>query len=59
MLVRLQEISATQQFRSGIDKEHIVFTMNEAFKRIGKFDVITFITMDGIGTRYDGSTINL
>ena len=59
MLVRLQEISTTQRFRSGTDKEFIVFTMNEAFKRIGKFDVMTFISMDGTGTRSDGSTINL
>ena len=59
MLVQLQEISTTKRFRSGADKEFIVFTMNEAFEIIGKFDVMTFISMDGIGTRFDGSTINL
>jgi methyl-accepting chemotaxis protein len=59
LLARLQEISSTRQFRSGTDKEYIIASMNEAFKRIGKFDVITFISLDGMGTRADGSTVEL
>lgn len=56
MLIHVQDLGSIQQVRSGVDQSYIVSALNETHKRLGSFDIITFIKMNGLGIRFNGST---
>lgn len=51
----LEELAATEHLRTG-DKELIANDMSEAFKRLGTFDALLFISADGSGIRWNKTT---
>ncbi|SDF60953.1 methyl-accepting chemotaxis protein [Sporomusa acidovorans] len=56
MLIHMQDLGSIQQVRSGTDQTYIVSALRETHKRLGSFDIITFIDMNGMGIRFNGSS---
>jgi len=52
---RLEDLASTPAFQNGSDKAQIVGALSEAKARLGIFEVIFFISLDGSGMRFDGS----
>ncbi|MDR3561122.1 MAG: methyl-accepting chemotaxis protein [Negativicutes bacterium] len=58
-MLQLEDIANIPVMRAGSDRDQIVATLADAFKRFGKFDQMNFIWLDGNSVRSDGSTVNL
>jgi methyl-accepting chemotaxis protein len=58
MLAQLDGLSNMPDIRAGADKEQMVRSMAEAKKRLGNFDVITYIALDGAGINDGGQTVS-
>jgi len=58
-IVQLEGLAASNPMRSG-DAAQIVESMAEAHKRLGIFDLISYVSLDGATRRFDGNSgINL
>lgn len=55
-MIRLDDLASIQRIKTGTNKTEIIQAMAEAQKRIGYFDTIFFISLDGSGIRSDNST---
>lgn len=56
MMGNLEDMASIQQIRTGTDKTQIVSIMAETQKRLGKFDVMVLIALDGTGLTSAGAT---
>jgi methyl-accepting chemotaxis protein len=56
MLAQLEDLASIQRVRMGVDKGQIVEALNETQKRLGKFDVMVFVTPNGEGITSAGTT---
>jgi methyl-accepting chemotaxis protein len=56
MISQLGDLASIQRIRLGTDKAQIVEAMTEAQKRLGTFDAITFVFLDGSGISSTGTT---
>jgi methyl-accepting chemotaxis protein len=56
LTLRVEDLAANQNVRSGNDPKQIMEMMVEEKQRIGKFDVIAFIFPDGNSVKSDGTT---
>ena len=56
MIAKLEDLASIQRVRTGSDKGQIVEALAEAYKRLGVFDAIVFITPDGAGFTNMGTT---
>ncbi len=56
MLTQLEDLASIQRVRTGTDKGQIVEALAEAYKRLGVFDALIFITPDGTGYTNQGTT---
>jgi methyl-accepting chemotaxis protein len=54
MLAQLDDLANTPLFHVGVDKPQIVTAMAEMKKRLGSFDRITFISLDGSAVNSEG-----
>lgn len=52
---QLEDLASIQRIRMGNDQQAIVTAMDEAQKRLGVFDTITFISLDGAGVSQAGT----
>ncbi len=55
-LVRLDDLANTQLIKNGTNKTEIIQAMAETQKRVGYFDMIFFVSLNGSGVRSDNST---
>ncbi|EIW19455.1 MULTISPECIES: methyl-accepting chemotaxis protein [Pelosinus] len=55
-LIRLDDLANTQRIKNGTNKTEIVQALAETQKRIGYFDVVFFVSLDGSGVLSDSST---
>ena len=54
-MTKLEDLASVPAVRNGIDRPQIVEAIAEAYKRIGKFDTINLIFLDGQAIRPDGT----
>lgn len=55
MITQLEDLASIQRVRAGADKAQIVTALAEAIQRIGKFDVLVFVSPDGAGINNTGA----
>jgi len=58
-LIYLDDLAAITSIRSATNKSQIIEDMAEAYKRVKKFDSISFIYLDGSAVRMAGDTMQL
>jgi len=56
MLTRLEDLGNLEQMRKGTDKAQMVQIMADAKKRLGTFDAVVFVALDGAGLTSTGAT---
>jgi len=57
-IMYLQFLASTAALRNSSDPQQIAAVMNDVFQRLGKYDVLTYMYLDGSGIRQDGSKAN-
>jgi methyl-accepting chemotaxis protein len=55
-LLRLDDLANTQRIKNGNNKEQMIQAMAETQKRVGYFDTIFFVSLDGSGILSNNST---
>lgn len=58
-IVHLEDLASLPALRGASDRPQIVAALAEAHKRIGKFDSLNFVFLDGMSIRMAGDTVHL
>ncbi len=58
-IVHLEDLASLPALRTASDRPQIVAALAEAHKRIGKFDSLNFVFLDGMSIRMAGDTVHL
>ncbi|MBP2652369.1 MAG: Methyl-accepting chemotaxis protein signaling domain protein [Firmicutes bacterium] len=59
MFAQVTEVTYVSSIQEGTDKNKILFDISQATKRIGKFNMINYVALDGSTIRSDGTTTQL
>lgn len=58
-MVHLEDLASVPAVRNGVNNPQLVAALAEAHQRIGKFDSMNFIFLDGMSVRMAGDTVRL